>query len=287
MFEAIIVYTFILGSLYLLVALGFSLVCGVLRVMHLGYGVTFTIAAYGTWMFMKEFGLGLIPAIILMIAFQVVFTFAIYNGVIKRYFEAEERLLTALILIAIIVEQAVNYKYPIIAGVSLPTTLARGTVIMGTIAIPSQLVATAIISIIFIIILVSFFLKSKYGLIMRAISQDPTTAMLMGGNVGMLYAYAMILSVIPPTICLLLIAPIWAIEPFLGTPLFMTAIPISILGSLGNLRGGIVASYIIGFVHSFVSFALNPRFMGLAALLVVVTVLIFKPEGITRSESLW
>ena len=49
--QSILVYTFIWGSIYLLISLGFSMICGVLRIFHLGYGATFVLAAYGTWAF--------------------------------------------------------------------------------------------------------------------------------------------------------------------------------------------------------------------------------------------
>lgn len=122
---------------------------------------------------------------------------------------------------------------------------------------------------------------------MRAASQDTWTARLMGTNVERIYIYAMILSVIPPTICILNLAPIWAIEPDLGWSFLETAILVAILGGLGNLRGSIMAAYILGFVASTVSFIINPRLMGLACLIVVVVVLILRPRGIARSESLW
>ena len=86
---------------------------------------------------------------------------------------------------------------------------------------------------------------------------------------------------------MLVIAPVWSIEPNLGLPLMMTAILVAILGGLGNIRGSIMASYIVGLLSSSVAFLINPRMMGLATLLMVLTVLIFRPEGIAKSESLW
>jgi branched-chain amino acid transport system permease protein len=97
----------------------------------------------------------------------------------------------------------------------------------------------------------------------------------------------MVLSVIPPTICMLTIAPVYSIEPTLGWSLLQTAILVSILGGLGNLKGSIVAAYILGFVAALVSFAINPRLVNVASLMIVSLVLIFRPQGIGRSESLW
>jgi branched-chain amino acid transport system permease protein len=286
--QVILIYTFILGSLYLLISLGFSVVCGVLRVFHMGYGVTFIVAVYATWMLMKEFHLGLVAAIIGMFVIQTLFTLGIiYFPVVKRYIEQEELLLTSLILISLIVEEAANFFYPVTAGVNLPTTILPGAVKIGPASIPIQMLIASGVAIVTTAVFVLFLLKTRRGLVIRAVSQDTESAELMGANVGRVYALAMVLSVIPPTICILVIAPVWSIEPSLGLPLMMTSILVAILGGLGNIRGSIMASYIVGFLSSAVAFSINPRMMGLATLITVFIVLIFRPEGIAKSESLW
>ena len=286
--QFILIYAIVLGSLYLLISLGFSVVCGVLRVFHMGYGVTFVVAVYGMWMLMKEFHFGLVPAVIGMFVIQTLFTLGIiYFPVVKRYIEQEELLLTSLILIALIVEEAANFFYPVTAGVNLPTTILPGAVKIGPASIPIQMLIASGVAIVTTAVFVLFLLKTKRGLVIRAVSQDRESAELMGANVGRIYALAMVLSVIPPTICILVIAPVWSIEPSLGLPLMMTSILVAILGGLGNIRGSIMASYIVGFLSSAVAFSLNPRMMGLATLITVFIVLIFRPEGIAKSESLW
>jgi len=68
----------------------------------------------------------------------------------------------------------------------------------------------------------------------------------------------------------------------------ITAILISVMGGLGNMRGTIIASYIIGFTHAFVSYVINePRLMNLAALTVTIIMLMIRPQGIAKTESLW
>ncbi len=286
--QIILIYTFVLGSLYLLISLGFSIVCGVLRVFHLGYGVTFIVAVYAMWMLMKEFGLGLVPAMIGMFVIQALFTLGIiYFPVVKRYIEQEELLLTSLILISLIVEEAANFFYPVTAGVNLPTTILPGSFKIGQASIPIQMLIASGVAVVTTATFVLFLLKTKRGLVIRAVSQDIESAELMGANVGRVYSFAMVLSVIPPTICILVIAPVWSIEPTLGLPLMMTSILVAILGGLGNIRGSIMASYIVGFLSSAVAFSIDPRMMGLATLIMVFIVLIFRPEGIAKSESLW
>ena len=286
--QIILIYTFVLGSLYLLISLGFSVVCGVLRIFHMGYGVTFIVAVYATWMFIHEFHFSLVPAIIGMFVIQTLFTLGIiYYPVVRRYMEQEELLLTSLILISLIVEETANYFYPVTAGVNLPTTILPGAMKIGKASIPIQMLIASGISIFTTACFVLYLLKTRRGLVIRAVSQDLESAQLMGASVGKVYALAMVLSAIPPTICILIIAPVWSIEPSLGLPLMMTAILVAILGGLGNIRGSIMASYIVGFISSSVSFLINPRMMGLATLVTVFIMLIFRPEGIAKSESLW
>lgn len=286
--QYVLVYGFILGSLYLLISLGFTIVCGVLRVFHMGYGAIFVVAVYSMWMLMDKFHLGLFAAMGGMIILQILFTlFVVYFPVVKRYFEREELLLTSLILISFIVEETANFFYPETAGVFIPTMIVSGTARIGASSIPYQMLVASGVAILTASVFVLALLKTRQGLVTRAVSQDLESAELMGANIERTHALAMVFSVIPPTICILVIAPVWAIEPHMGTPLLMTAILVSILGGLGSIKGSIIASYIVGFLSSSVAFLINPRMMGLATLVAVFVVLIFKPTGIAKSESIW
>jgi branched-subunit amino acid ABC-type transport system permease component len=284
----IVIYTVIWGSIYLLISLGFSLICGVLRIFHLGYGVTFILAAYTVWAFMEDAGLGLLPSIIIMILVQCAFAIIVfYKGVFQRYLEEEEVLLTLSVLIFVAIAHLANYLYPVTAGVSIPTTIIDNVLTIGNITIAYQMIFAALVGILVTAVYVVFFLKTRTGLIIRAISQNLSAAHLMGANVNGMYYLAIILSVIPPTICMLVIAPFWGVDPFMGSPLLMTAMLIAILGGLGNLKGSIVASYLIGFIHAAVSFAFVSRFMGLAALIITLIVMIYRRGGIFAGETLW
>ena len=286
--QYVLVYGFILGSIYLLISLGFTIVCGVLRIFHMGYGAVFVVAVYTMWMLMDIFHLGVFTAIVGMFILQILFTlFVIYFPVVKRYFEREELLLTSLILISFIVEETANFFYPESAGVNIPTMILSGTARIGSASIPYQMLIASGVAIITTAVFVLYLLKTKQGLVIRAVSQDLESAELMGAKVGRVHALSMVLSIIPPTICILVIAPVWGIQPTMGTSLLMTAIMVSILGGLGNIKGSIIASYIVGFLSSSVAFLVNPRMMGLATLFVVFVVLIFKPTGIAKNESIW
>ncbi|HQQ86601.1 MAG TPA: branched-chain amino acid ABC transporter permease [Smithellaceae bacterium] len=286
--QNLLVYTFILGSIYLLVALGFSIICGVLRIFHLGYAYIFPLTVYTTWMFLTDFGWGLIPSIFGMVAVQFVIAFLIYKGIIKRYLDKELEMLVGLLLLTTIIEQTINYKCPMQTGVYLQTELIKGTTQIGSVVVSTQLLVGSIIALFLTAIFVLFFLKTRTGLAIRAISQNIYSSQIVGINVETLYVFTMMLVLVPVMIGTLIIAPVWTVDPFMGQIYMFTAILVAVLGGLGNMRGTIIASFLIGAVHAVMCFILGePRFMTLSALVLVMIVLVVRPQGLTRSESLW
>ncbi len=286
--QYILIYGFILGSIYLLISLGFSLICGVLRIFHLGYAYIFPLTVYGTWMFMQELGWPLVPSIFGMIVVQFFIAFLIYKGVVKKYLEREEILLTALLLVALIVEQVANYFYPIQSGVYLNTTLIDGTVTIGAVVVSTQLVLGAVLALIMTGLFIIFFVKTKTGLAVRAISQSIYTSQIVGISVENLYIFTMMIVLLPVILGMLIVTPIWNVEPGMGWLYMTTAILVSVLGGLGNIKGTILASFLIGATHALVCFVIGePRFMNLSALVLVLIILIIRPQGLARSESLW
>lgn len=283
----IFLYTFIFGSLFLGTALGFTIITGVLRIFHLGYGATFLIIAYGTWMFWKDLGADFFASIILSFALIALFTIVVYKLVVSKFLQMEDYLLAALLSVFIIIEEIVNFVYPEIVGVYLPTSVTRETLTIAGASVPAQLAVVAFSAIVIMAIYLILLARTKIGLIMRAISQDPFASKLMGVNFDRMFILALFVASIPPGIIILLISPVWALNPFVGWPLFTYAILATVLGGLGNLKGTIMASYILGFVFAVTGFVINPRMMLLAALVVVIIVLVFKPRGLARAETIW
>ena len=92
---------------------------------------------------------------------------------------------------------------------------------------------------------------------MRAISQDIYSSKIIGINVERLYVFTMMLVLIPVIVGTLIVAPVWSVEPGMGSLYMTTAILVAILGGLGNIKGTIIASFLIGFTHALVSFVLE------------------------------
>ena len=83
----VLVFWVMMGAVYLLIAFGFSLICGVLRIFHLGYAYLFPLTIYGSWLFMSELGLPLITSIVGMVVVQLILSYLLYTFIVKRYMD--------------------------------------------------------------------------------------------------------------------------------------------------------------------------------------------------------
>lgn len=286
--ENIIIYGFFMGAIYLLVAMGFSIICGVLRIFHLGYAYIFPLTVYVTWALMQEVGLPVGWAIAGMFIIQFVIGIVIYRGLIRPYFEKEEVLFTGLLLIALIVEKICNYFYPPQAGVYVPSTIMEGTTQIHQVFMPTQFIAGGIIALALTGLFILFFLKTRIGMGIRALSQGIYESKIVGINIEGLYYFTMVLVLIPVIIGTLIIAPVWAVEPQMGWLYMNTAILVSVIGGLGNLRGTIIAAFLVGLVHAAMCFVIGePRLMEASGMVLAVVILTIKPTGLAKSETLW
>jgi branched-chain amino acid transport system permease protein len=239
-------------------------------------------------MFLHDLGWSLIPAIFGMVAVQFIIAFLIYKGVIKKYLDKELEMLVGLLLLTVIIEQAINYQYPMQTGVYLQTELIKGTTQIGSVIVSTQLIIGSIIALFLTGLFVLFFLKTRTGLAVRAISQSIYSSQIVGINVESLYIFTMMFVLVPVMIGTLIIAPVWTVAPDMGQIYMFTAILVAVLGGLGNMKGTIMASFLIGAVHAVMCFIVGePRFMTFSGLVLVMIVLIVRPQGLTRSESLW
>jgi branched-chain amino acid transport system permease protein len=284
----ILIYTFLFGSTYLGTALGFSIITGILRIFYLAYPVLFLIPAYGTWMLWHDLGLPFEFSMILSFALVFATSFALYKFMVNKFLEMEDYMLAALLLVFLIIQEVINLVYPESAGVYLPTLIIPGTISVWFLSIPGQFLLVSIISITMTAFYVMFFVKTKTGLIMRAVSQSYLFSKIMGVNFDLMFTIAMMIASIPPGVVMLLLSPVWALNPHIGWTLFSYGIMVAVLGGLGNLKGTIIAAYVIGFIHSVVSFAFyQPRLSGLICLIIIVIILSLRPRGLARAETVW
>ncbi|WP_436348357.1 branched-chain amino acid ABC transporter permease [Natronorubrum sp. FCH18a] len=272
--------TVILGSLYALIAVGFTLIFGVAGQANLAHGGTITIGAFTAW-FVASLGGGVWLGLLAGTITGALFHLALYR-VFVRHIEDPVNVLILTLLAWFVIE------YGFRAGIgseprSVPSLLAGSTSIAGVSFLYNNLLIF-ILSWVFIGGLFVFVNHTKHGQAIIATSMNVKGAELVGiktdnvtlltwGVAGLLAGSAGVLY-----------GSFRAASYNMGMTPLVIAFAIVILGGIGSIRGSVIAAYIIGFLEVFTISAVSPRLSGMTALLVVVVVLLAKPTGLYGRE---
>lgn len=273
-----------LGALYALLALGFTLIYGVANILNLSHGAFYMLGAYLFYAFGTRAQLEPFLALILAIIFVGFIGAIVYRLLVSHIIESEIIVMVVTLGTALIFQYLVTLLFaPGGKHTSLPSLLSGGQYFMG-VWMPFQKLLALVVSFSLIAVLWIFISKSKIGGAMRAMAQDREAAMLMGINTETLCILTMALSaalaavagVLTPTSMYTDADPTMWMEPLI------ISFAVVILGGLGSIKGSLVGAFIIAFAEQSVLLFLvgGESLRGVASLLVMVLVLLLRPKGL-------
>lgn len=284
MIETIIIQGAITGAVYGLLALGFTLIYGVARVVNMAHGALFMLGAYVFFAFgpLGVFRLELTLALILAAISLGIVGVIIYRLTVHPVIGDVLAAIVVTLGVAMIVQQLVlivfgsNYK-PV-------PSFVEGAATWGSVTVTySRLLAFAISLVLFAVVLI-FIKITKIGSAMRAVAQDREVAMLMGVNTTRLYMLTMAISTSLAALAGILIVSSTTLvaEPYMWTEPLVTSFAIVILGGLGSIKGSLVGAFIIGYAETGVA-SLIPQggyLQGAVALGIMLVILLLRPKGL-------
>ena len=285
----ILVYTVVHGSAYALLAVGFSLIFGVARILNMAHTALCMVAAYVVFRLMSPIHgteMGLVPAIIISIAAVTLLGMLIYRFVIDRVREHHGAVLLITIALAIFMEQALTlifFRSP--AAVSF--FIDGYTIILGVKVLNHHLLIIGITAA--LIIAVHLFLsKTRMGIAVRAVANDTEIASLMGMNPSRVLMITMTITTALAAIAGILIAPDRVfINPSVWGNTLMSVMVVVVIGGLGSMKGSIIGAALIALVEALCIYDPLKLFgygaaylIYLFVLLAMVIVLIARPAGL-------
>ena len=268
------------SGIYALLAIGFSLIFGVARIVNLAHTALYMLAAYYIFLFGHLLGLNILLSVALAIFLTTFIGMVIYKFCIDPILEHETSIVIVTVSVAIAIQEILLCFFT--GDFLSPLPFVSGYVEFLGVRISAQHVLTLVV--IFFLLLGMLFLlfRSKLGVSIRVTAQDREIANLMGINVGRICLITMGMSVLLAAIGGVMIAPISILEPHLwGEPLVIV-IAVVVLGGLGSIKGSVIGAFILGFTETLVVFILpgGSFLKGAIALLIVVFILWFRPEGL-------
>ena len=275
MIEQILVSTFILGGLYCLLALGFSLIFGVAKVLNFAHGAFYMLTAYFIYSLLFA---GLQIAITISLILIVITSFIVYELLIKPMHEKEMRAAVVTLGLALVLQEGVRLVYgPEFK--SIPYIITGYVTILG-VRIVSQKLLAAITAIVLVAALYIFIRRTKQGKAIRAVAQNMEVARLVGINVSRVVIMTMGISALLAGVAAVLFAPVYIVSPTEWSILFR-AFPVIILGGLGSLRGMLAASFLIAGIEKIVEYTIGGGYIvPTITFSLMLIILLVRPSGL-------
>jgi branched-chain amino acid transport system permease protein len=268
----------ITGGVYALLAVGFSLIFGVARIVNLAHTAFYMLAAYLIYSFASLAGLSAPLSVVLSIVCVAIIGVICYKLVIDPIRGRETTVLLATIALAIIIQEAVALQFG--ADATPRVMILTGFVeILDVKVFKRELLAFGV-ALAMLLAIWALLMKTRLGTAIRSTAQDREVANLMGMNVARTGMIAMALSVALVAIAGTVKAP--PATPLMWQPLLVTVLAIVVLGGLGSLKGSLIGAFILGFAETSVT-VLAPEYSSMeraAALAIMVAVILIRPQGL-------
>ena len=269
------------GSIYALVALGYSMVYGIIMLLNFAHGDIIMVGAYIVWLMMARFALNpiiaLLAAIVGCTALGVVIEKAAYKPL--RSSPRISLLITA-IGISYFLENAAQRIFGANARV-IPPFINAEPITVGAVSIPAEAAVTLAAAGIAMVLLNVLVKKTKMGKAMRAVSEDAGAAQLMGININNTISFTFAVgSALAGIGSVLYCCAYPKATPTMGSMLGLKAFVAAVLGGIGSIPGAMAGGFAIGIAEALVSSAGLSEWKDGVVFAILIIVLLVKPTGL-------
>jgi branched-chain amino acid transport system permease protein len=267
----------VLGGLYVLIAIGLSIIFGLLGIVNFAHGTFFTLGAYFALTLYQYFGW---PAVILAPVFVGGIGMVAERLLIRRLYDKEPLIsLIVTFALALLIEATVRLIYGGIGQPFSPPPLLAGFLIWGPILITKYRFAVLLTTGALLLCLWLFLEKTPFGRILRAGSRDPEMVGLLGINLPSVLTWVFGLGCAISGIAGVLAAPLWTITPAMATNAIMPAFVVVAIGGLGSFAGAVIAGLLVGVVIA-LTIQFYPPASGAVMYLFMALMLLLRPRGL-------
>lgn len=274
-----IVTGLLIGGVYGLVAMGLTLIFGVLDIVNFAHGAFLAIALFVTWWLTSS--LGLHPYVTILIAIPVMFAvgYAVQAGILNRAMgrPLENQLLITLGLSLIIENALLLFFGPNPRSVPLPGN--RTLPILGAVADLSRVLAF-VGALALAVVLFAVLQRTRLGTAIRAVAANDAGAQLVGIDTRRIYALTFAIGTACAGAAGTLVAPLVTIEPSTGALFNIIAFVVVVIGGMGNVTGALIGGLVIGLAEQLGGVFLQGQSPLLSVFIVFVLVLFLRPQGL-------
>lgn len=284
-FPQIIINSLIAGAIYALIVIGFNLIYGATKFFNISYGAMAAVGGYAVFYIIKKSGLPVIPCVIAGIVIAGIAGYLldklIYEPLRKK--RASNLALLVASLGAFTAIQAIiailfSSQFQSLSMASQKTFNIAGGIITRTQVI---ILFFAVIITLAIALLLKFTL---FGKEVKAISDDEEVSKIVGINTNKIISYVFFIGSAIMGFAGILIGFDIGLEPTMGMRLLLKGVIAAIIGGVGNIYGGIMGAFLLGFVENFGIWKISGEWKDAISFVLLIVFLLFRPNGIMNRE---
>jgi len=268
-----------IGGVYVLIALGLTIVFGILGIAHFAHGSVSMFGGYLTYFFVATMGWPLLGAILIALVvgllLGVLIEFLAYRPVRKA--SHINAFIVALGLTMMV--EGLNLEFFGHEQVVIPTGFYR-VFNIGGVTIPELRLYVILAAALLIVAMTLFVDRTKTGQAIRAVAENRDAAILMGVNVNTIPIVVFAISTALGVAAGVMVGSLFAIAPGIGEGLVVKGFAVLILGGLGSIPGAIIGGLVLGVTEALAAGFISSAYKDVIAFAVMILVLLFRPEGL-------
>ncbi len=275
-----------LGSVYALLALGYTMVYGIIQLINFAHGEIYMIGAFSGFYCASTLKLPLIPTLLVAMVVSALAGIIIEKIAYKPLRNSPR---IALLITAIGVSLFLQNAMRLLVGSNpkpFPDLINAGSINIGSVQIDVKTILMLGISALLVILLQFVVYKTKVGKAMRASSQDMEAASLMGINVNNTISLTFAIGSALAGIAGVLVAISYpSITPYMGAMPGLKAFVAAVLGGIGSIPGALVGGIAIGLLETFAKAYISTNFSDAIVFAILIIILLIKPSGLLGKKT--
>jgi branched-chain amino acid transport system permease protein len=279
----LILNSIIASAIYMMVALGFNLIYGTVKFFDLGYGALTTVGGYMVFLFYKKLGLDLPISIILAVLIAGLVGYLVNVLVYKKL--RQKKASSMVMLVASLGVLTVLQAIVAMTFSSQFQTLSMGDSkvyeIFGAVITQVQLIillsGLAIAGVLAIVLK-----KTLFGKAVNAVADDEEVSKIIGINTDKIISKVFLIGTMIAGLAGIFVGFDTGIEPTMGMSLLLKGVIASIIGGIGNIYGGVLGAFLLGFVENFGIWKISGEWKDTISFALLIIFLLFRPQGILK-----
>ena len=274
-----------IGSIYALIALGYTMVYGIIKLINFAHGDILMVGAYVGYLCASA-GLPFVPALLVSVVACAALGMVTEKLAYKPLRNAPRiTLLITAIGVSFLLEYLMMYIFKADSR-SYPTDFfVSESIDIGSILLPLNQLYVLGITVVMMIALQLIIKRTRMGRAMRAVSSDRDAAQLMGVNVNHTISFTFILGSALAGVAGVMYGAMFKINPLMGMQPGLKAFIAAVFGGIGSIPGAMVGGLLLGFIETMFSAYLSSAFKDAAAFAILIIVLLVRPHGLLGKDT--